>query len=606
MSQHEAYKERDYQNIKIYKSQYEEFLSFSQTLTNNFCTNYLIYPAFKNAKDADELLNKLLFSLPNETVTMFYSLATNEHLNNDKFVRISADEIDTYINEKNIIFHSMEHFFENKNKFNHANSLHVVDKYFFSDIEAETLRILYFNSLNNEQKESHKDMSRKNFKKFQTSVINKKSAFCFNSGPSFDTYKQMNFPKNVINIICNSIVKNSDFLNQLDSVDVITFADPVFHFGPSKYAQKFREDVVNVVKKYNSFIFVLEINFALILKHYPELKNNLIALSIRDTFNFPSQEKMYVKQASNILTLFMLPIASAVSDYIFIMGADGRESNENYFWKHSSSAQYDDLMESAFETHPSFFRDRDYEDYYEQHCETIEKLINFGEKSSKYYASITDSYIPSFKERKIDFSKEFNQICYELSDRKKSIKSRDNYDFALDINILFSYIDILKESNLKIALYGYGHIGKIFKHFLQEQVCVVFDKSSQDAIHPDNISKYEFDILVISVLGRELDIKHSLKNYTSNLQFYAQYHDVNIFNGYVNGKSLNYINKIFFDENFYSDNIMKKVQQLSIENLRAYEQKCDILASDIIKDHYGEKLFFTNNHPPVLCDKAHK
>jgi hypothetical protein len=72
---------------------------------------------------------------------------------------------------------------------------------------------------------------------------------------------------------------------------------------------------------------------------------------------------------------------------------------KKYFWKHSSSAQFSDLMQTVFETHPSFFRDRNYKDYYEEHCDTLKKLIEFGEKKGKKYFSLTNSYIPVLKDR---------------------------------------------------------------------------------------------------------------------------------------------------------------------------------------------------------------
>jgi FkbM family methyltransferase len=520
MSNHEAYKERDYQNIENQKNKYETFLAFSRTLNNLFVKEYLLYPEFSSLDDAKKMMTKLEFSLPNEDAVIYFSIKDDvEAEAKQSFKQIKAEHLDRYIDEKNILFHDMQAFFNDEIKFKDANSLHVVDKYFFSDIEAETLRTLYFHSLDIEQKKLHQDISKNNFKEFQKSVINKKSAFCFNSGPSFDTYKEITFPKNVVNVICNSIVKNSDFLSHIDSVDVITFADPVFHFGPSEYAKRFRKDVLEVVQKYNSFVFVLEVNFALMLKHYPELKDNLIALSMKDVFIFPSSEKMFVKQSSNILTLLMLPIASSVAEYIFVMGADGREPNENYFWKHSSSAQYDDLMENAFKTHPSFFRDRDYEDYYDEHCEVVEQLINYGEQSAKSYASITNSFIPAFQKRYVDFSQEFDQICYQLEQQKETKISQNNYEFAIQMNKLYSYIDVLYESELRIALYGYGHIGRILHTALQDRVSVIFDKNIQieGVVKPQEIDRYDFDILVITVLGREDEIKKSLTKYAEKI-----------------------------------------------------------------------------------------
>ena len=43
-------------------------------------------------------------------------------------------------------------------------------------------------------------------------------------------------------MICNSIVKNHEFLKK-SKPKYLCFADPIFHPGPSKYAEQFRKDV---------------------------------------------------------------------------------------------------------------------------------------------------------------------------------------------------------------------------------------------------------------------------------------------------------------------------------------------------------------------------
>ena len=60
----------------------------------------------------------------------------------------------------------------------------------------------------------------------------------------------------------------------------------------------------------------------------------------------------------------MIPLASAVCKDVYVIGADGRDPNgrkpdETYIWSYSSSCQFDnDLMKTAFGTHPAYFRDR--------------------------------------------------------------------------------------------------------------------------------------------------------------------------------------------------------------------------------------------------------
>ena len=99
------------------------------------------------------------------------------------------------------------------------------------------------------------------------------------------------------------------------------------------------------------------------------------------------------------MTMLMLPVASTVADETYMIGADGRSQGEKYFWKHNPSAQFDDLMDSAFATHPSFFRDRIYSDYYNEHCRYLEGLVAYGETRGKTYYSQTPSLIPTLAKR---------------------------------------------------------------------------------------------------------------------------------------------------------------------------------------------------------------
>jgi hypothetical protein len=97
--------------------------------------------------------------------------------------------------------------------------------------------------------------------------------------------------------------------------------------------------------------------------------------------------------------MLMLPVASSVAEEIYIIGADGRQPDEKYFWKFSPKAQFDDLLETVKAVHPSFFRDRNYSDYYQRHCQELENQIIFGEKLGKKYYSLTQSYIPVLKRK---------------------------------------------------------------------------------------------------------------------------------------------------------------------------------------------------------------
>lgn len=243
--------------------------------------------------------------------------------------------------------------------------------------------------------------------RFQTLLDNysdTNEAFVFATGPSLDRVFKTEIPEQALKVVCNSMVRNEDLLSHIQP-DVLTFADPVFHFGPSEYAAQFRADAIHAIKEYDCWCVVSTPGDVLLQTQFPEIADRVIGLPAQSTlenFHFPAPDELYVRSTGNIMTLLMLPLASALTDHIHVFGADGREENESYFWKHSSIAQYDGLMNSAVQTHPSFFRDRLYTDYYERHMRRLRELIEFGEAQGKQYDSLTPSHVPALHEREVD------------------------------------------------------------------------------------------------------------------------------------------------------------------------------------------------------------
>jgi FkbM family methyltransferase len=536
-AEHEAYKEKDLLAIEQRQRDYDSFLNFSRRFipAQQVPTSYkhILYPAVDDISVLEDLVSRLSFALPEvENISVVIPLSEILYMDmikeyNGRYGSITyiseKDVVDSF-NESIVLVHNMDSV-EDLNFFKNALRVEIIDKEYFSDIEAETLRKLYYKTISPERKREYSEVSRANLMKFKKKNILKKQAFCFTTGPSFDNYQSFNLPKNALKIICNSIVKNLEFIDFIGGVDLITFGDPVFHFGPSSYAEAFREDVLKLIRLSEAYIVIPELNVPLMLLHYPELQDRLIGLGGGENFNFPSSKNFYIKNTANILTLFMLPVASAIADTIFIMGADGRKEEEKYFWQHSVSAQYNSNMEDAFKTHPSFFRDRNYKDYYQEHCKILEDLISYGESLGKVYASVTQSYIPALKERWIDFDKGIENLSLEMEERRE--KNREmkeyvhrsvqdvqsvNHDFAVKMNILYGYIKKFKESKAKIAIYGNGLIGQLIAKELKEQLIVIVDQNSQSTSEfakvcsPGEIKNFDLDVLVITVLGREESI----------------------------------------------------------------------------------------------------
>lgn len=120
-----------------------------------------------------------------------------------------------------------------------------------------------------------------------------------------------------------------------------------------------------------------------------------------------------------------------------------------------------------------------------------------------------------------DFDK-FNLISkifsIKLLNNNQNINIKENYSFSIKFNKLISFIDKIKqEKSSSFALYGFGHIGKFIVDNLEDKICVIIDKGKElkeykniNITHPNNLSNYKYDYIIISVLGREEEIEKFL------------------------------------------------------------------------------------------------
>ena len=418
-----AFQERDIININK-KNRFNKFFLFTRkgfrklffkekATVKKIC----IYPVINNIDDLSDLLNRISFSLPSSNIKIFISVSKElinidisklkipedqrNYLSENKlnFIFVSKSKIFKYFfTSQAILLWKIKYIYNPLLLLNYFK-IEIIDKNYYSTEESKYWMRTYYSTLKKNEKQYHEELSKKNYLELLNKYKGYKKAYCFVTGPSFDKYKEFKFEKDSLKYACNSVVKNMDFFKYINGPEILAFSDPVFHFSPCKYAAKFRDNVIEVFNKYNCYIVVPDIIVPLLLNYYPEIKDKIIGLGISKEMNFPNPDNLTIKISGNVLTQYMLPIASFISDEIYILGADGRKKDEKYFWKHSSSVQYDDLMNTVFKTHPSFFRDRVYTDYYDKHCNFLNDLIEYGEKRGKKYFSLTPSYIDFLNKR---------------------------------------------------------------------------------------------------------------------------------------------------------------------------------------------------------------
>jgi hypothetical protein len=227
-----------------------------------------------------------------------------------------------------------------------------------------------------------------------------KTAFILATGPSASLVDPSEIDADV-RITCNSAVRNAEMCRALRP-DVICFTDPVFHFGPSRYAAEFRRDAARVAAEVDALVVCGDRFAGPLLGLEPSLRDRLVILPHQDggPWRWPSDRNPTVRQAGNVMTTLMLPLAFMLADEITVAGADGRNPSESYFWQHNAELQYsDEMMRSVFDAHPSFFRYKVYTDYYQGFCESLEELIGTGEAAGRSVTAMTPSWIPAFVKR---------------------------------------------------------------------------------------------------------------------------------------------------------------------------------------------------------------
>ena len=221
------------------------------------------------------------------------------------------------------------------------------------------------------------------------------------TGPSASLLDEQSIAASDIRITCNSAVRDSSLMEMLRP-DVIAFSDPVFHYGPSRYAASFRADLMRALDETGALLLTSQLFVEPLLAHTPELKERLVVLPLtsRGPWRWPSAGQPSTRITGNVLTNLMLPAAFALADHVLVAGCDGRQTSERYYWRHNPATQYSDgLMRTAFDAHTAFFRDRDYADYYETHCKQLDEFFATAERAGKSITGVTPSYIPALLAR---------------------------------------------------------------------------------------------------------------------------------------------------------------------------------------------------------------
>lgn len=419
-----AYGKRRKNRIYLRKIEYKLFSFYRNLFGLSKCdtVKIVIYPSFKDNFKMNDILNRVIWSYPVGCPFVIYYSADidmkienipfqvsylQKAINNGQinFNKVSMDELQQHLKDaKLVLVHDRKYRYQAVTRANGRNTI-IIDPWYYSLEECNGMKFGLYNIIPKNIKEEFIAQSKNNYKSFKNKNKDKSYSYIFVTGPSFSSYNQLTYKPNSLKIVCNTIVKDKEFLEFIGGPDLICFCDPAFHFSVNDYACKFRELVLDCVRKYDSYVAVPQSCVPLLTYNYPDIRDRIIGLRRSDTFNIPSENNLSVKPTGSVITFMMIPFASSMTESVRIIGADGRGKSENYFWKHNNNVQLTELMESVYETHPSFFRDRVYSNHYNRHCKEMETIIELSESNGVDVRSLTPSFVPCLKERFLSHEK---------------------------------------------------------------------------------------------------------------------------------------------------------------------------------------------------------
>lgn len=243
-----------------------------------------------------------------------------------------------------------------------------------------------------------------------SSILKKHSSFSLvlGTGPSFEEYKDFDLKGGVV-IACNSAVEDSDFF-QGGMPDILCFGDAAHHIGPSKKAEQFRKSLAARLVDNPDFFVITTAKYApILLEEFKDHVERFIFLeqSGKREPNFQIARTPHFPALDSVTNIYMLPIASHLSDRIFLLGLDGMDPQNRTedFWNHNSQFNYTENLAEFHKVHPTFDFNRrrpvrglppTEQRYEEDLLHTFEK----GEKFfGKQFVSLSDSFSKPVKQR---------------------------------------------------------------------------------------------------------------------------------------------------------------------------------------------------------------
>jgi hypothetical protein len=250
------------------------------------------------------------------------------------------------------------------------------------------------------ERERRRAKARARFREIAQELGHYSRAYVFGTGPSVQLAHDYDLSDGV-RIVCNSIVRDQRLLEHIRPHFIVA-VDTVSHYGVSKYAAAFREDLVTALGKTEAWFVLPEQFEALWRSHYPEMRSRALGIPIGpQAVRLSLLEDFRGTATESVLTIFMLPLATTFAKKVFFFGCDGRrpQVDQEDFWAHSPAVQYHHLVESGHQCHPTFAYNREQKQTYGLYNQYLEMAITAGEEHGIDYVCLAPSGTPALRVR---------------------------------------------------------------------------------------------------------------------------------------------------------------------------------------------------------------
>jgi len=259
--------------------------------------------------------------------------------------------------------------------------------------------------LNYTQSEETHYNSKNRFVKYCDSLNKYKFSKCyiFSTGPSLNKALSHDWSDGY-RVVCNTIVRDQNIWNHINPHFIVA-GDAIYHFGHTKFAKKFREDLSKRLQENNTMFVYPSVFHNVVKRDFSHLKNKLIPVPLGEHQYFNNLTNYFkLPDLGNVLNLLLLPLACTLSKNIFMWGFDGRAPDDKLFWSYSKKHFYDEYFIELQEAHPAFYKyhvPKDNPEKYVKsvHGDILDSNMNYAENRGWQFNMMHTSWTPALQKR---------------------------------------------------------------------------------------------------------------------------------------------------------------------------------------------------------------